>query len=76
MEKCKNRCGILLAQYKRKSFCIVKLQGMKSEYILKIPSGKHRGQIHDAINLRSIHIDRKTESLWQRDDDLCLVGPK
>jgi len=24
---------------------------------------------------RIIHIDRKTESLWQEDDTLCLVGP-
>jgi len=25
---------------------------------------------------RTIHIDRKTESLWQEDDALCLVGPE
>jgi len=25
---------------------------------------------------RTIHIDRKTESLWQKDDALCLVGPE
>ena len=25
---------------------------------------------------RTIHIDRKTESLWQEDDALCLVEPK
>ena len=24
---------------------------------------------------RVIHIDCKTESLWQKDDALCLVGP-
>ena len=24
---------------------------------------------------RTIHIDRKTESLWQKDDALCLAGP-
>ena len=23
---------------------------------------------------RTIHIDRKTESLWQQDDAVCLVG--
>jgi len=25
---------------------------------------------------RTIHIDRKTESLWQEDDALCLVAPE
>ena len=25
---------------------------------------------------KPIHIDRKTESLWQEDDALCLVGPE
>jgi len=25
---------------------------------------------------RTIHIDRKTESLWQEDDALCLMGPE
>jgi len=25
---------------------------------------------------RTSHIDRKTESLWQEDDALCLVGPE
>ena len=25
---------------------------------------------------RTIHIDRKTESFWQKDDPLCLVGPE
>ena len=25
---------------------------------------------------RTIHIDRKTKSLWQQDDALYLVGPK
>ena len=25
---------------------------------------------------RTIHIDRKTESLWQKDDVQCLVGPE
>ena len=25
---------------------------------------------------RTIYIDHKTESLWQKDDALCLVGPE
>ena len=25
---------------------------------------------------RTIYIDRNTESLWQKDDALCLVGPE
>ena len=25
---------------------------------------------------RTIYIDYKTESLWQEDDALCLVGPE
>ena len=25
---------------------------------------------------RTIHIDRKTESLWQKEDASCLMGPR
>ena len=71
MEKSKNRRDILLVQYKRSRFCIVQLQGMKIRFILRIPSSK----IMDKP-WRTIHIDRKTESLWQKNDALCSVGPE
>ena len=57
---------------KRSRFCILYLQGMKSEFILRISSTK---KIMDRPR-RTIHIDRKTESLWQKDDALRLVGPE
>jgi len=53
---------------------------MKSGFFLRIPSAKNHGRTQVQKIRRTIHIDRKTESLWQEDDALCadalLVGPE
>ena len=46
-------------------FCVIQLQGMKIGFTLRIPSAKIVGRFR-----RTIHIDRKTESHWQKDDAL------
>jgi len=51
--------------------CIVSLLGMKSGFFLESQAQKSMGRPR-----RTIHIDRKTESLWQEDDALCLVEPE
>ena len=61
MEKRKNTRDILLARYKRKSFCIVQLQGMKVDLFWESQAQKIVGRLR-----RTIHIDRKTESFWQK----------
>ena len=61
MERRKNTCEILLERYKRKSFlhCIWE---WKVDFFLEFQAQKIMGRP------RTIHIDRKTESLWQEDD--------
>jgi len=44
---------------------------MKSGFFLESQAQKSMGRPR-----RTIHIDRKTESLWQEDDALCLVEPE
>ena len=51
--------------------CIVSLLGMKSGFFWESQAQKIMGRLRYII-----HIDRKTESLWQEDDALCLVGPE
>ena len=62
-------CHIFLAQYKKKSFLhrIVYMR-RKIGFILRILSAKIMGRPR-----RTIHIDRETESLWYKEDVLCLV---
>ena len=43
----------------------------KVDFFLKSQAQKIMGRPR-----RTIHIDRKTESLWQEDDALCLMGPE
>jgi len=74
MERRKNTFEILL-DTEESHFCIVSL-GMKSGFFLRIPSVKNHGRTQVQKIRRTIHIDRKTESLWQEDDALCLVGPE
>ena len=54
---------VVCAQY-----CLLRV---KSGFILRIPSIEIMGRPR-----RTIHIDHKTESLWQKNDALCLVGPE
>ena len=68
MEKRKNTCEILLERYRRKSFLYRIIGDEKWIFFLDSQAQKIMG--------RPIHIDRKTESLWQEDDALCLVGPE
>jgi len=47
---------------------------MKSGFFLRIPNAKNHGRTQMQKIKRTIHIDRKTESLWQEDDALCAFG--
>jgi len=67
MERCKNTCEILLERYRRKSF-FYRIVTDEKWFFFRIQAQKIMG--------RPIHIDRKTESLWQEDDALYLVRPK
>jgi len=58
MERRKNTCEILLEQYRRKSFLHSIVTGDEKWIFLRIPSAKNQGR-----SRRTIHIDRKTESL-------------
>jgi len=70
MERRKNTCEILLERYKRKSFLHRTVTGDEKWIFFENPKRK-KSWIEPR---RTIHIDRKTESLWQEDDVLCLVG--
>ena len=74
MERRKNTCEILLERYRRKSFLHRIVTGNEKWIFLRIPSVKNHGRTQVQKIRRTIHIDRKTESLWQEDDALCLVG--
>ena len=50
--------------------CIVSLLGWKVDFFEYPKRKKIMGRPR-----RTIYIDRNTESLWQEDDALCLVGP-
>ena len=63
MENRKNTCAILLAWYKRKSFLHSIVTGDGKWISFNNPK-------------RTIHIDRKAESFWQKDDSQCLVGQR
>ena len=54
---------------KESHFYIVSLLGMKSDFFWESQAQKIMGRPR-----RTIYIDRKTESLWQEDDGLCLMG--
>jgi len=70
MERRKNTCEILLEWYRRKSF------------LHRIVTGDEKwiffweSQAQKIMGRPRRIIDRKTESLWQEDDALCLVGPE
>jgi len=68
MERRKNTCEILLERYRKKSFLHRIVTG-DEKWIFFENSQKIMGRPR-----RTIHIDRKTESLWQENDALCLVG--
>ena len=71
IERRKNISEILLERYRRKSFLHRIVTGDKSGFFLESQAQKIMSRPR-----RTIHIDRKTESLWQEDDALCLVGPE
>ena len=57
---------------KKVILAFVSLLGMKSGFFFENPKCKKiMGRPR-----RTIHIDRKTESLWQEDDAFCLVGTR
>ena len=71
IERRKNTCEILLERYRRKSFLHRIITGNeKWIFFWESQAQKIMGRPR-----RIIHIDRKTESLWQ-EDALCLVGPE
>ena len=46
-------------------------RGWKVDLFWKFQAQKNMG-----TSRRTIHIDRKTESIRQKDDDQCMVGPE
>jgi len=72
MERSKNTCEILLKRYRRKLFLHRIVTGDEKWIFFENPKRKKIM----SRSRRIIHIDRKTKSLWQEDDALCLVGLK
>ena len=73
MEKLKNTSEILLARYKRKSFLFRIVTG--DEKFIYFKNFKRKNHGHGRPR-GTIHIYLKTESIWQKDHVLCLVGPE
>jgi len=76
MQRRKNTCEILLERYRRKSFLHRIVTGDEKWIFFENPKCKSHGLAQVQKIRRTIHIDRKTESLWQEDDALCLVRPE
>ena len=72
MEKCKNTCEIFLTRYRRKQFLHRTVTAHEKWIYFENPKRKKLC----VDSRRTIHIDGKTESLWQNDDTLCLVDPE
>jgi len=70
-ERRKNTCEILLERYRRKSFLHRIVTGDEKWIFFENPKRKKSW-----VDKCTIHIDRKTELLWQEDDALYLVRPE
>ena len=68
----KNTCEILLERYRKKSF-LHRIVTEDEKWIFFENLKRKKSWVDPGAPSTS---NRKTESLWQEDDALCLVGPE